>query len=138
MGAIKTLLGIVILAAILVFGYWLYATYTAASTNDDIWAQINENMPDQLRKWSCEQMNGRLTEAEAPASCADVWKTAVSPEPEAAAPQTQVDPTPDATAETHAEAPAEPEAPITSEAPATSDVPAETTPPSSAGVPGNN
>ena len=79
MGAIKTLLGLVILLAILVFGYWLYATYTSASTDDRIWAQINERMPQQLRKWSCEQMNARLTEQEAPKSCADVWQTAIGP-----------------------------------------------------------
>lgn len=79
MGVLKTLLGIVILLAILVFGYWLYATYMSASSDDRIWAQINENMPQQLRTWSCEQMNARLAEDEAPASCADVWQTAVAP-----------------------------------------------------------
>lgn len=79
MGVLKTLLGIVILFAILVFGYWLYATYMSASSDDRIWAQINERMPQQLRKWSCEEMNARLAEDEAPASCADVWRTAVAP-----------------------------------------------------------
>lgn len=79
MGVVKTLLGVVILFAILVFGYWLYATYMSASADDPIWAQINENMPQQLRTWSCEQMNARLAEDEAPASCADVWQTAVAP-----------------------------------------------------------
>jgi hypothetical protein len=79
MGALKTLMGMVILVAILVFGYWLYATYSSASADDRIWAQINENMPDQLRKWSCQQMNARLKEEEAPESCADVWQTAIAP-----------------------------------------------------------
>lgn len=79
MGVIKTLLGMVILLAILVFGYWLYATYTSATADDRIWAQINERMPEQLRKWSCEQMNARLPEAETPDSCADVWQTAIAP-----------------------------------------------------------
>jgi hypothetical protein len=79
MGALKTLMGMVILLAIVVFGYWLYATYTSATTNDRIWAQINENMPDQLRRWSCEQMNARLKEEEPPASCADIWQTAIAP-----------------------------------------------------------
>lgn len=79
MGALKTLMGMVILVAILVFGYWLYATYSSATANDRVWAQINENMPDQLRKWACEQMNARLVEEEAPANCADVWRTAIGP-----------------------------------------------------------
>ena len=79
MGALKTLMGIVILLAILVFGYWLYATYSSATANDRVWAQINGNMPDQLRKWACAQMNARLVEEEAPETCADVGQTAIGP-----------------------------------------------------------
>ncbi|MBX2806910.1 MAG: hypothetical protein KTR19_13130 [Hyphomicrobiales bacterium] len=79
MGVLKTLLGMVILLAIVVFGYWLYATYTSANADDPIWAQINEYMPEELRKWSCEQMNARLIEEDAPATCADVWQAAIGP-----------------------------------------------------------
>jgi hypothetical protein len=75
MGFIKTLLGIVILVAIIVFGYWLYATYTIASANDEIWVQVNSKMPDPLRKWACSQVNGRIgrTSAQAPTGCSDAW-----------------------------------------------------------------
>jgi hypothetical protein len=74
MGFIKTLLGIVILAAIIVFGYWLYATYTIASANDEIWVQVNSRMPDPLRKWACGEVSGRIGRgAQAPSGCADAW-----------------------------------------------------------------
>jgi hypothetical protein len=74
MGFLKTLLGIVILVAIIVFGYWLYATYTIASANDEIWVQVNSRMPDPLRKWACGEVNGRIgASAQAPVGCTDSW-----------------------------------------------------------------
>ena len=76
MGVIKTLLGIVILLAIVVFGYWLYATYTIAAADDEMWVEVNSRMPDPLRKWSCMEVNGRISAIEAPVGCTDVWKTA--------------------------------------------------------------
>ncbi len=79
MGVIKTLLGVVILVAIVVFGYWLYATYTIASADDEIWVKVNSQMPDPLRKWACTEVNGRISAAEAPQGCTDVWRTASAP-----------------------------------------------------------
>ena len=74
MGFIKTLLGIVILMAIIVFGYWLYATYTIASADDEIWVEVNSRMPDPLRKWACGEVSGRIgSSAQAPIGCADAW-----------------------------------------------------------------
>jgi hypothetical protein len=78
MGLIKTLLGIVILVAIIVFGYWLYATYTIAAADDEMWVQVNSRMPEPLRKWSCKEVNGRIGGSDAPTGCSDVWKTASS------------------------------------------------------------
>jgi hypothetical protein len=79
MGFIKTLLGIVILAAIIVFGYWLYATYTIASANDEIWIEVNSRMPDPLRKWACAEVNGRVGgSAKAPIGCIDAWGATAS------------------------------------------------------------
>jgi hypothetical protein len=78
MGVIKTLLGVVILVAIVVFGYWLYATYTIASADDEMWVEVNSRMPDPLRKWACTEVNGRIAASEAPNGCADVWKTAAN------------------------------------------------------------
>ncbi len=80
MGFIKTLLGIAILLAIVVFGYWLYATYTMASADDEIWVKVNSNLPDPLRKWACAEVNGRMTDADAPVGCGDVWRSAGGPQ----------------------------------------------------------
>jgi hypothetical protein len=76
MGFIRTLLGLVVLVAIVVFGYWLYATYTIASANDDIWVQVNSRMPDPLRKWSCAEVKTRVggTASQAPTGCVDAWQ----------------------------------------------------------------
>jgi hypothetical protein len=76
MGVLKTVLGVVILLAIAVFGYWLYATYTIASSDDQLWVKVNSNMPDPLRKWSCVEVNARVEAPQAPEGCGDVWKTA--------------------------------------------------------------
>ena len=74
MGILKSILGIVIIVAIVVFGYWLYATYTMASADDKIWIKINSYMPAPLRKWSCDAVNARLTAGNAPASCGEFRK----------------------------------------------------------------
>jgi hypothetical protein len=59
MGFIRSLLGIVVLLAIIVFGYWLYATYTIASANDEMWVEVNSRMPDPLRKWKSRTVSAR-------------------------------------------------------------------------------
>jgi hypothetical protein len=60
MGFIKFILSLVILAAIVVFGYWGYATFTTTAPNDDkIWVQINTYMPDPLKSWSCDKIKSR-------------------------------------------------------------------------------
>jgi hypothetical protein len=59
MGFIKTLVGLVVLAVIVVFGYWLYASY-ASAPNAPYWAEINSNLPDPLRKFSCDQTRKRI------------------------------------------------------------------------------
>ncbi len=89
MGFIKTLLGIVILVAIIVFGYWLYATYTIASADDEIWVQVNSNMPDPLRKWACAEVNTRITASDAPMGCTDVWQSSAPSNGTGAAPTEQ-------------------------------------------------
>jgi hypothetical protein len=60
MGFIRGLISLVILAIIVVFGYWLYATLTSAP-DAPYWAQINGYMPDQLRRYSCDQVKKRVT-----------------------------------------------------------------------------
>jgi hypothetical protein len=74
MGFIRTLLGLVILLAIIVGGYWVYATYTITSPNDDMWGQVNSYMPEPARRWSCAEVKNRFgTAAQAPASCIGLW-----------------------------------------------------------------
>lgn len=73
MGLIRAILGIAIVFLIVVFGYWLYATYTVTTGTADTWAAINNQMPDPLRKWSCTEVKARATGAAPPLSCSDAW-----------------------------------------------------------------
>lgn len=57
MGFIKFLLYLIILAAIVIFGYWGYATVTTKAPNDDqIWVTINTYMPEPMKTWSCAKI----------------------------------------------------------------------------------
>ena len=58
MGFIRAVLSLAILVVILVFGYWLYASYVSAP-DAPYWAEINSKMPDPLRRFSCEQTRKR-------------------------------------------------------------------------------
>ncbi len=55
MGFIRTILSLIIVLAIIVFGYWLYATYTGMA-DDKIWGQINTYLPEPLHSWSCDKI----------------------------------------------------------------------------------
>ncbi|MGO9363523.1 MAG: hypothetical protein ACLP02_08675 [Rhodomicrobium sp.] len=67
MGFIKALINLIVLILIVTFGYWLYASFVSAP-NASYWAEINRNMPDPLRRFSCEQVRKRETAAPIP-SC---------------------------------------------------------------------
>jgi hypothetical protein len=58
MGFIRAVISLVILFIIIVFGYWLYATYVSAP-DAPYWAKINTYMPDPLRRFSCDQVKKR-------------------------------------------------------------------------------
>ncbi|MGO9544366.1 MAG: hypothetical protein ACLPPF_06180 [Rhodomicrobium sp.] len=60
---VRAIINLVILIVILVFGYWLFASFVTAP-NAPYWAEINSKMPDALRRFSCEQVRKR--EATAP------------------------------------------------------------------------
>ena len=62
MGLIKFVLMLAMLAIIVVFGYWLYATF-ASAPDDKYWVQINTHMPEPLRRFSCEQTRKRAGSA---------------------------------------------------------------------------
>lgn len=75
MGVIRTLLGLVLILAVIIFGYWLYATYSITNANDEMWVQVNSQMPDPLRRWSCSEVKSRIggTVTQAPSGCTDAW-----------------------------------------------------------------
>lgn len=58
MGFIRAVLSLIILAAIVVFGYWLYVSY-ASTPDSPYWAEINSRMPDPLRRYACQEMRKR-------------------------------------------------------------------------------
>ena len=58
MGLIKAIVNLIILVLLGVFGYWLYASFVSAP-NAPYWAEINRNMPDPLRRFSCEEVRKR-------------------------------------------------------------------------------
>jgi hypothetical protein len=46
--------------AVVLCGFWLYATYTIDQPYDEVWIGLNSHMPSPLRKWSCAIVKGRL------------------------------------------------------------------------------
>ncbi len=54
MGFIRALINLVILLIILGFAYWFIVPYVA-TPDAPYWAKINSNMPDALRRFSCDQ-----------------------------------------------------------------------------------
>jgi|GEM_PF-2136525 len=73
MGFIKTIFGLVIILVIVVFGYWLYASYMT-SPNAPYWAEINGYMPEPLRRFSCAQTKQRVGPGTPPPSCQGYWE----------------------------------------------------------------
>ncbi len=67
MDLIKAIVNLVILVLIVISGYWLYATFVSAP-DAPYWAEINRNMPDALRRFSCDEIRKREPAAKPP-SC---------------------------------------------------------------------
>lgn len=66
---IRTVLGIAILLAIVVAGFWLSAIYTGyVSPNDDKWVTLNSNLPSFARDWACTEVKKDSTK-QVPAHC---------------------------------------------------------------------
>ena len=69
MGVIKTILGLAILAAILIGGFWLSPIYTGlVSPKDSKWVMLNEKLPAVARDWACTQLKNKNA-AEVPDHC---------------------------------------------------------------------
>jgi hypothetical protein len=56
----RTILSLLLLAIVVVFGYWLYGAY-ALTPDTPYWAQINTNMPDSLKRYACGEMKKRVS-----------------------------------------------------------------------------
>ncbi len=82
MAVIRTFFGLILIFIFVVFGYWMYATYTLRSADNAVWDGINGMMPEVLRQWSCSEIRQRAGADPAPKSCAEFWDV---PGPEAAA-----------------------------------------------------
>lgn len=67
MGFIRTLFALIILAVIIVGGYWLYASYVSAP-NAPYWAEINRNLPRWASDFSCQKVRERQPTGDVP-SC---------------------------------------------------------------------
>ncbi len=73
-------LGVIVLAVVGFFGFWLYYVTTAPDAFDSIGIEINNIMPEPLNTWGCEQLYKRFGDDRAPYGCvADdyrSWKVA--------------------------------------------------------------
>jgi hypothetical protein len=58
MGLISTIVNLTISVLLGIFSYWLYASFVSAP-NAPYWSEINRNMPDPLRRFSCEEVRKR-------------------------------------------------------------------------------
>lgn len=82
MAVIRTFFGLILIFIFVVFGYWMYATYTLRSGDNAVWDGVNGMMPEVLQQWSCSEIRQRAGADPAPKSCAEFWDV---PGPEAAA-----------------------------------------------------
>ena len=71
MGLIRLLL----LAAVLVGGYWAFYVYASGEPYDEIGTAINSRLPEQARAFACEELKRRHGGAavNAPAGCEPFW-----------------------------------------------------------------
>ncbi len=83
MAVIKAFFGLVFICVFVVFGYWMYATYTLRTSDNAVWDGINGVMPQALQYWSCGEVRQRAGADPAPKSCAAFWDVP-GPEAEAA------------------------------------------------------
>lgn len=72
--------GVLVLAAVAFFGFWLYYVMAAPDAFDPIGIEINNIMPEPLNTWGCEQLYARFGGDRAPFGCVGddyvSWKVA--------------------------------------------------------------
>ncbi|MDV3249975.1 hypothetical protein DevBK_01385 [Devosia sp. BK] len=73
-------LGVIVLAVVAFFGFWLYYVTSAPDAFDSIGIEINNIMPEPLNTWGCEQLYKRFGDDRAPFGCTaddyQSWKVA--------------------------------------------------------------
>ena len=66
-----------VLALLVVGGYWAYYVFAAASPYDGIGVAINARLPDQARAYGCAELKKRHASAQAaPEGCETHWASA--------------------------------------------------------------
>lgn len=61
--------GVIVLAVVAFFGFWLYYVLAAPDAFDSIGIEINNLMPEPLNTWGCEQLYERFGDERAPFGC---------------------------------------------------------------------
>lgn len=84
----RGLIRLVFLAIIVIGGYWAYYVFAAADPNDRFGVEINKRMPDQARKYACDQLKERFGAVATPEGCGGFPSWAGAP----AAPPASPDP----------------------------------------------
>ncbi len=81
----RGLVRLIVLAIVVIGGYWAYYVFAAADPNDRFGVEINKYMPEQARKFACDQLKERFGAVSAPEGCASYPSWAGAPAPAAAA-----------------------------------------------------
>lgn len=72
--------GVLLLAVVAFFGFWLYYVLAAPDAFDPVGIEINNIMPGPLNTWGCEQLYARFGDERAPFGCVGddylSWKVA--------------------------------------------------------------
>ena len=87
----RGLVRLIVLAIVVIGGYWAYYVFAASDPNDRFGVEINKYMPEQARKYACDQLKERFGAVSAPEGCAAYpsWAGApVAPAPAAPNPAT--------------------------------------------------
>lgn len=66
---LRAAVGVLLLAVIAFFGYWIYYVTSAPDAFDSIGIEINNIMPEPLNSWGCEQLYQRFGKERAPYGC---------------------------------------------------------------------
>lgn len=73
---------LLVIAVIVIGGYWAYYVFASADPNDRFGIAINSRMPEQARHYACDQLKERFGPIAAPEGCGGYpsW-SAAAPKP---------------------------------------------------------